>query len=216
MAELQLDGSKIQHHPEALNKWRHGETVYPLLVEISPTNVCNHGCLFCAYDYIDGRSSQAAPDKTKRGFIDAGRLKEVISELHDVGTKSLFYSGEGEPLLHKGLPEIISHAGALGLDQALNTNGSALTGSVIERILPHLSWLRFSVNGVSDADYAFNHRTSPGQFKLVSDNIRAAAEFKRKRDLPITLGIQCVHMGQSPEEIFELARRFKELGGGYF
>ena len=216
MAQLQLDGSKIQYHPEALNKWRHGETVYPLLVEISPTNICNHGCLFCAYDYMDGRSSQAELDKSNGAFIDADRLISVISELPAVGTKSIFYSGEGEPLLHKRLPEVISHTAGLGLDQALNTNGSALKGAVMERILPHMSWVRFSVNGVNDADYAFNHRTSPGQCKMVTGNIQAAAEFKAKHNLAATLGIQCVHMGQQPDEIFELAHRFKELGGGYF
>ncbi|MBT3628188.1 MAG: radical SAM protein [Rhodospirillaceae bacterium] len=216
MTQLQLDGSKIQHHVKELNAWRRGDTVYPLLVEISPTNICNHGCLFCAYDYMDGRSSEAALDRSNSAFIGAERLMKVISELHEVGTKSLFYSGEGEPLLHKRLPEIIAFAGNLGLDQALNTNGSALTGDVIEQILPHMSWVRFSVNGVNEADYAFNHRTSPSQFKLVIDNIKAAAEFKGRHGLPVTLGIQCVHMGQEPEEIFELAQRFKELGGGYF
>ena len=216
MARLQLDGTKMQHHVEALNVWRRGETVYPLLVEISPTNVCNHGCLFCAYDYIDGRSSQAALDKSNSAFIDAERLMAVISELHEVGTKSLFYSGEGEPLLHKRLPDIIEFAGGLGLDQAVNTNGSALKGKVMQRILPHLSWIRFSVNGVNEADYAFNHRTSPDQFNRVIGNIKAAAKFKKQHGLPVTLGIQSVHMGQKPEEIFELARRFKELGGGYF
>ena len=118
--------------------------------------------------------------------------------------------------MHRRLPDIIDFAGGLGLDQALNTNGSALTGNVIERILPHLTWIRFSVNGVNEADYAFNHRTSPGQFNKVIENIKAAAKFKKQHALPVTLGIQSVYMGQKPEEVFELARRFKDLGGNYF
>lgn len=216
MAQLQLDGTKLPHHVDELVRWRNGETVYPLLVEISPTDTCNHGCLFCAYDYIDGRSSQPAAKKDNINFLDADRLKVIIDELRVLGTKSLFYSGEGEPLLHKRLPEVIAFAGDLGFDQALNTNGTALGDATIASILPWMSWVRFSINGVNAADYAMNHRTRPEQFELVLRNIEAAAEFKARNGLDVALGVQSVYMGQRPEEIYELAARSKEIGASYF
>lgn len=216
MARYQLDGEKLHFHLDEVARWRRGETVYPILVEISPTDTCNHGCLFCAYDYIDGRSSQEAPAKRPINFIDAERLINVISDLRRLGTKSLFYSGEGEPLLHKRLPDIVEHAGALGLDQALNTNGTAFKGNALARILPHLSWVRYSVNGVNPADYALNHRTRPDQFEAVMANIGAAAALKARDGLRATLGVQSVYMGQAPEEIYALARRAKDIGATYF
>lgn len=216
MSLYELDGTKLIHHPEELAKWKSGAVVYPMLVEISPTNTCNHGCLFCTYDYIDGRSSKNQTDNSQRTFLDTERLMTVITELKALGSKSLFYSGEGEPLLHKKLPDVIEFAGGLGLDQALNTNGVALKGRVMERALPHLSWVRLSVNGVNDGDYAFNHRTSPDHFHRVIANIKAAVAFKEREGLPVTLGIQCVYMGQKPDEVYAMAKLFKEIGGSYY
>ncbi len=216
MSQFQLDGTKLIHHAEALAAWQRGDVVYPVLVEISPTNTCNHGCLFCSYDYIDGRSSRDAVDKSGATFLDADRLIEVIDELAALGTKSLFYSGEGEPLLHKRLPEIIEHAGARGLEQALNTNGVALRNSTMRRVLPHLSWIRFSINGVNEGDYALNHRAPAAHFARVIENLETAAAFKAREGLAVALGVQCVHMGQTPTEILAFAQRVKSIGASYF
>ncbi|HLO75649.1 MAG TPA: radical SAM protein [Magnetospirillum sp.] len=207
MTQYQLDGTKINHHVEALAKWKRGETVYPLLVEISPTTSCNHKCSFCSFEYVER-------DQT---FLDADRLISIADELAPLGTKALYYAGEGEPLLHKRLPEVIIHAGRLGaFSQALNTNGSALTAKIAEQILPELSWLRVSLNGVDAEDYAKVHATTPAQYDLVRRNIAAAAEFKRRQGLTVSIGVQCVYLGQPGEKILSLAQDVRDLGADYF
>ncbi|MBF0249270.1 MAG: radical SAM protein [Alphaproteobacteria bacterium] len=203
---LLMDGTKIQYHLEALAKWKRGETVYPILVEISPTNGCNHGCTFCAYDYINR-------DNT---FLDADRLMAVLDELRELGTKSLFYSGEGEPLLHKQLTEIIGHAAGLGFSQGLNTNGTALLGETMTSIVPHMSFIRCSINGATAEEYAETHRTKPKQFDDVLRNLEAAVAFREREGLETTIGVQMVYLGQKVEDIVAMGRRIKSLGLNYF
>ncbi len=206
MADIQLDGAKLAYHPQALLAWQRGEFVPPILVEISPTNLCNHRCEFCAYDYLERTGS----------YLDIDRMKPILSELKTLGSKALFYSGEGEPLVHKRLPELIDYASDLGFDQALNTNGSRLLPNVTEQIMPHISWVRLSINGVDREDYALHHRVSARQFDLVMENLTFAAEFIKQQKLPTALGIQFVYLGQPPDAVIEMAQRMKAIGVRYF
>ncbi|MBF0270764.1 MAG: radical SAM protein [Magnetococcales bacterium] len=206
MAELQLDGTKLTFHVKELLAWKQGGFVPPILVEVSPTNLCNHRCDFCAYEYLDRNGT----------YLDMDRFRVILDELAAMGTKSLFYSGEGEPLIHKGLPDIIVHAGGMGFEQALNTNGARLLPAVADRILPWLSWVRWSINGVSREDYALHHRVSPRQFDLVMNNLTHAAQVKRDLGLPVTIGVQFVYLGQSAATVIALAERMKAIGVSYF
>ncbi|NFV81182.1 radical SAM/SPASM domain-containing protein [Magnetospirillum aberrantis] len=206
MTTLQLDGTKLHHHMEAVAAWMRGETVYPILLEINPTKACNHACLFCAYDYIERQAV----------FLDVARTKALLEEMKGLGTKALFYSGEGEPLLHKGLPDLIEAAAALGYDQALNTNGSPLTAKVIERVVPHMSFIRCSVNGTDAQDYARVHRVPPEHYRSVLSNLEAVVAFKRANPgLETTLGVQFVYLGQPVEDVIAMAARLRDLGVDY-
>lgn len=205
MSKLQLSGTKLIHHLEILNKWKKGETIYPIFVEISPTDACNHKCVFCAYDYLE----------RKHNFIDAEKFKNTCDELHKLGTKALFYSGEGEPLLHKELPNIIEHVAKLGFDQALNTNGVLLTGDRIERIVPHMSWIRTSVNGVSETDYANVHKVDKKYYNVVLNNLENAANFSKQRNLKTAIGVQCIYLNQPIDDLKNHIKRIRDTGINY-
>jgi cyclic pyranopterin phosphate synthase len=206
MSNFQLDGTKIHHHLDAVARWQRGEQVYPILLEVSPVTACNHACTFCAYDYIHR-------DKTR---LDPKRLCEVYDELAPLGTKSVFYAGEGEPLLHKQLPDVIEHGARLGLDQALNTNATALTGKTLERILPHLEYVRVSLNGVNAADYAKVHVVREEHYGMVLRHLEEAVAFKRREGLKCSIGVQLVYLNQPVAELYDHAVRVKALGVDYF
>ena len=119
---------------DALYHYLHGESFPPVMVEIDPSGVCNHKCHFCYSQYRVGREQ-----------LPTDVLHRIIDELADFGVKSILWQGSGEPLMHKGLPEVIEHAGKRGLSQTLTTNGALFTPDVQERIIPHLHYMRFSV-----------------------------------------------------------------------
>lgn len=207
MKELKLNGTKIMYHPRELAAWADSGACYPIQVEISPTNQCNHKCVFCAYDYISRSPSR---------FLDSALLIRTITELRGLGTKSLFYSGEGEPLLHKGLPDIVEKAQALGFSQALNTNGVLMRGERLWRILPALDWVRVSFNAPTAASYQAVHRCHVSDYERVLRNIAGMTEFAARQGLSATVGVQMVYMGQSTEGLRELVVRLRDSGAAYF
>src|SRR3990167_6458018 len=94
-----IDGHKMDMHPERVAQWLGGNKreVYPIYVEISPVGHCNHRCTFCAVDYIGYKSRS----------LDVIKLKQALLEMGIKGVKSIMFAGEGEPLLHKNIGEII-------------------------------------------------------------------------------------------------------------
>jgi radical SAM protein with 4Fe4S-binding SPASM domain len=206
MSEQILDGTKMMYHTEALARWRRGEVVYPVQIEISPTQSCNHKCSFCYYEYT-ARSNI---------FLEDRVWERLLKDCSELGTKALFYSGEGEPLLHKRLPDMVELGASLGLDQALNTNATALTDKPMRRILPHLEWMRVSMNGIDPDDYARVHVCPTAHFELALRNVEAAANFKRDNGLNVTIGVQFVYTGQPLREVAEFTQRIRNIGVDYF
>jgi MoaA/NifB/PqqE/SkfB family radical SAM enzyme len=204
--ELVLDGTKLIHHLDRLNSWMSGKGAAPILIEISPVGSCNQGCIFCAYEYL----------KKNTDRLDTQRMKKVFSEFCRMGVKAVFFSGEGEPLLHPDLAYMVRYAHSVGLDCALNTNGILLTKHVSYDLLRHLSWVRFSINAGSSASYARIHRARKDDFQRLVKNLKDAVEIKRKQRLETSLGIQLVYIGQPVREILGLAQLLKKIGLDYF
>jgi radical SAM protein with 4Fe4S-binding SPASM domain len=78
--------------------------------------------------------------------------------------------------------------------------------------LPFLSWIRFSLDAGTENTYSFVHKTRPGDFGKVIENIRYAAELKRKKGYGVTIGVQALLIRQNAEEMETFARLAKEMG----
>ena len=158
MAEnIRMDSHKLIYHPDVVARWMKGENIYPIEIEIGLTNACNHRCIFCAVDYTGYK-----PDR-----IDICVLIKNLEELAPRGVKSIIYAGEGEPLLHKEAPDIINRTKDLGIDAALSTNGVLLTPEVSQECLKSLTWVRFSVAGITDRTYDKVQQGKPGDLSKV-------------------------------------------------
>ena len=76
------------------------------------------------------------------------------------------------------------------MDVALTTTGTHMTKRVQEACLPHLSWVKFSVDAGNPQDYARIHRVQPDKYRLFLSNLEECARFKRESGLYVTLGTQ--------------------------
>ena len=195
----------MMFHIDRVHDWSQGKAVYPIYVEITPSGACNHRCTFCAVDYIG----------YKVRFLDTAMLKTRVSEMAQKGVKSIMYAGEGEPLLHKQIGEIINHTKKAGIDVAITTNAVALTEKLCEEALDSVTWLKASINAGSPETYAKIHQTKADHFNQALRNLSKAAEIRAKHGSKVTLGAQMVLLPENQNEAPLLAKRAKEAGLDY-
>jgi len=174
-------------------------------MEIAPHGGCNHRCIFCALDYLG----------YKPAHLDTKILKKFLKDISSKGVKSIMFAGEGEPLLNKDLSKLILHAKKNGLDIAITTNGVLLTKDMLKQILPHLSWLRISLNAGTPKTYSLIHRTNLKDFNKVIGNIKEAVKLRNKKGYSSTIGVQMLLLNENYKEVAKLARILKNIGADY-
>ncbi|MET0117309.1 MAG: radical SAM protein [Sedimenticola sp.] len=180
---------------DSANDWEAMKRVYPIYVEISPVGACNHRCSFCALDYMG----------YKPIMMDHALIGERLREMAEHGVRSLHLAGEGEPLLHKRLTDIINIARAAGMDIGITTNATVLPDRFIEEGLANVQWLKASINAGRSETYDLIHRGKPGDFEKALENLSRAVEHRNREGLKTTLGAQAVLLPENSGEMRELA-----------
>jgi MoaA/NifB/PqqE/SkfB family radical SAM enzyme len=200
-----IDSHKLIYHVARVSDWLDGKDIYPIYMEVSPSGACNHRCIFCSVDYLE----------YKKQFLDTNIMRQQLPEMGRLGVKSIMYAGEGEPFLHKNLPELICLTMKSGIDVAITTNGVLMTPSKSEIILEATEWIKVSCNAGSPKTYAEIHGTSQGDFTKVIENLKAAVEIRKQRKLKCTLGMQIILLPQNVQEVTKLARIASDIGLDY-
>lgn len=205
MDKFRIDSHKLVYHVDRVNSWLGGENIYPIYMEISPAGSCNHRCIYCALDFMEYRPR----------FLDKDMLKARLFEMGELGVKSIMYGGEGEPLLHKDIADIIENTRKAGIDAALTTNGVLLNNELTGRLLRNLTWIKVSINAVNKETYSKIHRAKPDDLDKVIKNMSYAAKVRRAQGHKCSLGMQIILLPENYREISLLARKAKDIGMDY-
>lgn len=205
MKKFDLDSHKLHYHFDRVAEFEKKGNCNPIYMEVSPVGLCNHRCVFCAYDYI------GYPNRK----LDKDKFLVFVKDIADAGLRSMLYAGEGEPLIHPNIGEFITFTKSQGVDAGLFTNGQLLSQKLAVEIMPSLTFVRFSFNGGTAENYAEIHEVNAAVFEKVVSNIRFACELRKKEALAVDIGAQFVLLPENRGYLLDAAKTLKACGVDY-
>lgn len=201
-----IDSHKLIYHPDRVNQWlKDSLNTYPIYLEISPAGCCNHRCKFCGLDFAGYRNI----------FLNTNLLIERIREMAKLGVRSIMYSGEGEPLLHKDIAEIVIQTKKAGIDVALTTNGVFLKEEFLNKALGYIEWIKVSIDAGTNETHHKIHRGAPKDFDKIIENLAVAVKIRKKNNYKCALGGQMLLLPDNFKEAMTLAKKLKKAGIDY-
>lgn len=189
-------------HIEALREQR---VVAPVHIRIKPFNQCNHDCWYCAYRVSN---LQLGEDIDYKDKIPKDKMFEIVDDIIAMGVKSVSFSGGGEPLLYKPLPEVVRRLAAGGVRVATLTNGSNLKGKVADAFAEHGTWIRVSTDAWDDESFAKSRGIREGGFSDLLRNLRGFAS----RGSKCVLGVSFIVNEANCNHLYDVCALLKDAG----
>lgn len=204
--DLILDGSKIGWWKDRVLAWDRGEKIAPVTMDVAWTRKCNAGCVFCF------ATMQASDDG---GVITKRHAFEFLEDAAAIGVKGISLISDGESTVVPWYEESIEYAAKLGIKIGVGSNGVRLKKSVLERILPHISYLRFNFSAGELNRYKEIMGLKERDYWQVIQNVKDAMEIVRRDNLPCAVNMQMVTMPEFHDQIVPLANLAKEIRPSY-
>lgn len=183
-------GHKILYFLQETDNLVNGIYQPPVTCEIDLSNHCQNKCDFCFYsDYI----------QSSREYLPVDVFLKLITDLRNVGVKSITFTGGGEPLLSPHLEAFINWAKLNHMEMGLITNGILLVKYL--DLMPEFRFVRVSIDAATKETYK-RIKGSDSFSKVIFNTKRLVEE-------DITdVGISMVITDENKSEIEE----FKKLG----
>lgn len=130
----------------------------PLSMYIEPTRVCNFKCFYCMH----GTRGVAGGELEKMGFsiahMDMDLFDRLVRDIMEFPQqpKRICFSGLGEPLTNKNLPQMIEKLRSAGFCGRIDviSNGSLLTHEMSDALIAAgISRIQISVQGLTGEKY---------------------------------------------------------------
>ena len=199
---------KFLNFKDQLHAISNGEIVAPVHIRVKPMNLCNHNCWYCAYrtdNVILGE------DMDEKDQIPKKKMIELAHEFVEMGIKAVTFSGGGEPLLYKPLPEIIEILAKGDIRIASLTNGSNLKGKVADAFAKHGTWIRVSIDAWDDESYVKSRGAKKNDFSKLIENIKAFTDRKSS----CVLGVSLIVGDNNYNHIAEVCTLLKASGADH-
>ena len=184
----------------------------PVLVEVDPSNACNHACSFCLSSYIHFDKYKGT-ETFSRAIMPREMLMNLCSDFVKMGVRSINWTGGGEPCLNKHLKEAIEYCGSNGIKMGIFTNGTLLDKwEMFETMVDNMTWVRFSVDAGTKETYD-NIRVAKenrGWDKMV-ENLTKLIEVNKQKGNKIDIGVGYVISPDTYHEIVDFANFFKDF-----
>ena len=198
---------KIFHFQEKLDSLPKSNPIIkaPVHIRIKPTNVCAHGCWYCAYK---ADNLQLGQNMVTKDSIPKEKMFEIIDDCIEMGVKSITFSGGGDPFYYQHLLAAVEKLADSPIEFASLTNGANLKGKIAKVFAHHAKWLRISIDGWDDKSYAEYRDIKEGEFTKLITNMK---NFK-KIGGSCALGVSFIIDNKNYSHVYEFVKLIKETG----
>ncbi len=202
--ENYVEGTLTCLNPETIIKRCKAD--FPLVLNVEPTNACNLRCTCCPREKtVLHQGVNYLPIETFKKIIDEaaqyGRL--IMLNLHK----------DGEPLLHKQLPDMVAYAKKRNVSDLihLNTNGTLLNSLIGKRLLEvGIDDITISIDAAYPETYS-NLKQSQN-FDQLTKGIESFIEYRNKIGASTTIRVKIMELDQiTIEEIEAFHGRWEGL-----
>lgn len=167
------------------------------LLQVEPTTRCNFTCAFCSGRHM------------KQMDLKFSTYKKLLDQIE--GLECMELQGEGEPLLHPDIFEMIRYAKEKKIQVCMISNGSLLTPEVVEKLLDSgLDCLNISVESPIPEEF---YKIRGGNFTKIMDGVKLLEKRKRERNLltPI-IGFSVTVLKSTASKLTDIFTLYQSLG----
>lgn len=194
--------------------------VAPFTVHFDINNACNTDCIFCPiHSTVDlapyWMKQYENPKDWHKERTDLDFFKRTIDELHEMGgCGEVLMSGEGEPLLHPDIEQMISYLNAHNLKSILFTNGKLMRPDLLKFLMQNnVKQIYWSLSCSDPESYKSTHpKEDPNNFTKMIDVFRHYKEYKQTLQTETDIFMIFVIMSFNHDRIFDFIKLAHELG----
>jgi len=156
----------------------------PSIVQFDITNKCNNNCICCWNNSPLLGPQDENTRKELSSELPVELVKKTISDLKDMGTKTLFFAGGGEPFFHPGIMDILEFSKACGMKIFMNTNFTLIDEKIAKRLVElKVDHIHVSLLAGSGETYAGIHpNKSEETFERMKDILKYISFLKIEKD----------------------------------
>lgn len=156
----------------------------PEIVQFDITNRCNNNCLCC---WNNSPLLGEPGDEKRKGKayeLPFNLVKRTIRELRDMGTKTLFFAGGGEPFIHPQIMEILRYVKECDMRVFINTNFTLIDRNRAKEIVDlKLDHIHVSLLAGRANTYALIHPNKTEEtFYKIKEILQYIAWLKKKKN----------------------------------
>lgn len=193
----------------------------PTFVSVEPANFCQLHCPECPVGIASSPNrpiARGVPEKSADfgGALSPNRLmplsvfERALEQVQKTAHTMQFYF-QGEPLLNRQLPEMITRAHQAGLYTIVSTNAQALTSLTAQRLVKSgLSRIIVSIDGFSEESYAA-YRVG-GSLHRALEGLQHLHEAKVQYGSSIRIELQVLRLRTNEHEWQWIKKNYKKLG----
>ncbi len=126
----------------------------------------------------------------------------------EMGVKAITFSGGGEPLVYKYMPQTLRKLVETPIAFATLTNGARLKGEVAELFAKYGTWVRVSMDGYDNESYKKFRSTGKGEFDKIIGNMEAFKKIGGK----CYLGVSFIVGQENYHAIYAMSKILSEIG----